>query len=173
MEHPPPARSAPRPLNGLSHPASAAPPLQVERLLDVYQQEGGPERLQSMAVPLLSWDDYKAIKEEGNAATSALPAGTSGMAAAGGRLLPGGESKCEGGAVEAASAEAAGGSTGSNAVPGDGCGREGQEGSGGVPVAAGEPAAADDGPHATGGAAADDTASESGSVDIDELCQLD
>jgi hypothetical protein len=156
--------------------------LQVVRLLDVYQQEGGPERLESMAVPLLSWEDYKAIKEEGSADVAALPAGASGATGAGGRLLPAAGSK--GGAVEAAAAEATRAGAGSGAQPAaDGSGVA-QAGNDGIPNAATQPAATKLSPHTAGmGAAAEamavaagadnDTASESGSIDVDELCQLD
>ena len=166
------------------NPAFALPlccPVQVERLLDVYQQEGGPERLESMSVPLLSWEDYKAIKEEGSAGVAALPAGDSGATGAGGRLLPGAGG--EGGAVEAAAAEAAGGSAGSGVEPAADGSRAEQAGSDSIPVAVKEPPAANSGQRAdslgaaveapAAAAADDETASESGSIDVDELCQLD
>ncbi|KAL4428216.1 hypothetical protein ABPG75_002305 [Micractinium tetrahymenae] len=69
----------------------------VERLMHVYESEG-PERLETYEVPLLTWDDYQAIKEQ----PLALPAGDSAAAAAGGRLLEGGS----GGAAEARAAVA-------------------------------------------------------------------
>ena len=165
--------------------------MQVERLLDVYQQEGGPARLESMAVPLLSWEDYKAIKEEPGADVAALPAGASGAAAAGGRLLPDAGSKGEGAfPTKAEAADSAGGSTGGSTVPGNG-GRQ-ADSCDSIATAAVEPPAASSGLQAAGGPAAaaaaavmdtaqaaatsgggDDSASESGSVDVDELCQLD
>lgn len=116
----------------------------------MYHQQG-PERLEGFAVPLLSWEDYQAIRQEG-AGAAALPAG--GGPAAEGRLLEG----AQGGGAAGKAAQVQGAAAGAGVGAG--------AGSSGVRQAEVAPAGA----AAAGG---DDAASEAGSVDIDELCALE
>ena len=53
--------------------------LQVERLLDVYREQG-PAQLETYVVPLLGWEELQTIKREAEAAgdsPAALPASSS------------------------------------------------------------------------------------------------
>ncbi|PRW44407.1 UBA TS-N domain-containing [Chlorella sorokiniana] len=136
----------------------------VDRLLDVYHDQG-PAALEGYEVPLLSWDEYQAIKEGGEAAP-ALPASDGAMAAAKGRLLEGGGG--DGSAADAGhEAKAA---------------RVGSAGEGSANTLSSAPSSAAREAHGAvlagggGGQAGEqdfDTASEAGSVDVDELCELD
>jgi hypothetical protein len=85
-ERPPCAGSPPLPPVPTSFPPSLflPPREQVERLLGVFE-ERGEAALEEYAVPLLSWSDYQAIKEEG--AAPALPAPKDASVAVD-RLLP-------------------------------------------------------------------------------------
>lgn len=138
---------------------------QVDRLLDVYHGQG-PAALESFEVPLLSWDDYQAIKAGGEAAP-ALPAGESAAAAAKGRLLEGGSEDGSAGADAHEAKAARVGSAGQASATGvlspapSSAAREAR----GAVLAGG------------GGSQTDekdfDSASEAGSIDVDELCELD
>lgn len=123
----------------------------------------GPAALESYEVPLLSWDDYQAIKAGGEAAP-ALPAGEGAAASAKGRLLEG--SSGEDGAsdaghdAKAARVDSAGAESVASAAPSSAA----REARGAVLAGGG------------GGQAGEkdyETASEAGSIDIDELCELD
>lgn len=138
---------------------------QVDRLLDVYHGQG-PAALESFEVPLLSWDDYQAIKAGGEAAP-ALPAGESAAAAAKGRLLEGGSEDGSAGAHAHEAKAARVGSAGQASATGmlspapSSAAREAR----GAVLASG------------GGSQTDEkdfeSASEAGSIDVDELCELD
>lgn len=94
-----------------THPfrQTARHPLQVERLLDVYETEGAAG-LEGYQVPLLSWDDYQAIRAGG--APAALEAGDAGDARA--RLLQGKPAGAAG--SEQGPAEEAGGGGGEDSA---------------------------------------------------------
>lgn len=160
------------PASGLPHgppcpaplPVRAPPlPAQVERLLDVLRQEG-PERLEAYEVPLLSWDDYQAMKEE----PLALPAGDGAAAAAGGRLLADAASGAAG-AAQAGAADERAAAAGGAAVQ-----RVHASGPGPAGLAAGV-----SGLHSEAGSEEgelDGAASEAGSIDVeavDDLFELD
>ena len=102
-------------------------------------ESGGAQALEGYEVPLLSWDDYQAIRA--GEAPAALEAGEAG-AAARGRLLEGGK-------------------------PGAGAG--GQEGACAAALEHSGSAGGAGGPGGDG----DDGGSEAGSVDVEELCELD
>lgn len=102
----------------------------------MYEQQGS-EALEGYAVPLLSWQDYQAIRE------GAAPAALEGGAFSGSHLLEGGAAGGKGGE---AAGERAGG-----VVAGSGRHEE---------AVAAEPSS-------------DDVAGEAGSVDVEELCELD
>lgn len=130
--------------------------LQVERLMLVFK-ENGPEKLEDYEVPLLSWDDYQAIKEQ----ALALPAGDSTAAASDGRLLEGAERGAAGGEAQARAVEAhsAAVQLAPPAGPRPAAGAaQAQEGAG---LAAGD----EDG-------GLDDGASEAGSIDVDDVDEL-
>lgn len=137
-------------------------PPQVDRLLDVYHGQG-PAALEGYEVPLLSWDDYQAIKEVGEAAP-ALPAGDSSAAAAKGRLLEGGSGgdRGENAGHEAKAARVS--SAGEASVLSTSPSSAAREARGAV-LAGGSGSQAGERDY--------DSTSEAGSIDVDELCELD
>ena len=132
---------------------------QVEKLLDVYREQG-PEKLETYAVPLLSWQDYQDIREE-SAAAAALPAGTSG------RLLQGGSGDSRPRAVALGPGGSQTGSGGSGNKPGAAAAATDASRQAAPPTPPAVPEAA------VGQDEGQDMASEAGSLDIDDLCGLD
>lgn len=128
--------------------------------MDVYR-ERGPEQLETYAVPLLSWDDYQAIKEEDTSAP-ALPAAASGIVALD-RLLGTDRASTNDGGRQA------GIDNGTSTKAGAGMDLDLDLGSNG-PAAAHVIGDASGGPLVSGEG---DEASEAGSFDLDELCGLD
>ncbi len=130
----------------------------MERLTHVLQQEG-PEGLEAYEVPLLSWDDFQAIKEQ----PLALPAGSGTDAAATGRLLKSGAGRDTPVRPAEERPPAVCGSTAQHVPP---AGPAGPAAGGPAPREEAEQAGSDEGE-------LDGGASEAGSFDGDELFELD
>lgn len=122
-------------------------------------QQEGPEGLKAYEVPLLSWDDYQAIKEQ----PLALPAGSGVDAAATGRLLESGAGRDTPVGPAEERPPAVCGSTAQHSPP---AGPAGPAVGAPTPREETEQAGSDEGE-------LDGGASEAGSFDVDELFELD